>query len=512
MKLLCSLFLSMAAAASLTCAETAPRPVTLGASGRLVYHTTARGDRVPDFSYAGYMGGGVPLPSVPVARRVKPSGGDDTAVIQSALDAVSALPLHGKFRGAVLLEPGVFHCSRTLSISASGVVLRGSGPSATVLQLTGKPHLAIRISGDRTEQLSGSPTYITESYVPVDASSITVKNAANLHPGDRIRITRPVTTAWLKFMGMGDLWRNGKHETWVGSSLSTERTIRRVRGDMLDLDVPLMDSYDRRYMPPQGAEVQRVIVHGEIEQSGVERLRIIAPARHVLMRGPLFGAINIRGLKDGWVRDVQVVDTTGGISVGKGTRRITVEDVGFIHSTSIQGHAKPADFSAGGTQILFLRCASSGNDLFYVVTGPRNQGPNVVLDSTFHGDGHLEPHQRWSTALLVDNTHVPDGGIDYMNRGEMGSGHGWAMAWGVVWNSSAKTLLIQDPPGAINWSIGNTGEEITAQMPDYPRTKLPDLPQGRIVSPGKRVAPRSLYREQLKERLGAGALEALNPD
>lgn len=255
---------------------------------KLVYHASARGDRIPDFSYAGYMGGGVPLPSVPVMRRVKPSGGDDTAAIQSAIDAISALPLRGKFRGAVLLEPGTFQCSKPLRITASGVVIRGSGASATTLRLTGEPHLAISISGDRTEQASGSPTYIAESYVPAGASSITVKDASSLHPGDRIRLTRQVTPAWLKFMGMDDLSRNGKHETWVGSSLTTERTVVRVHGNTLDLDVPLTDSYDRKYLPPQGAEVQLITARGETEQSGVERLRIVAPARHVEMRGPLF--------------------------------------------------------------------------------------------------------------------------------------------------------------------------------------------------------------------------------
>src|ERR1019366_2598448 len=62
-----------------------------GPDGRLVYKTTAAGDRIMDFSTAGYMGGGVALPTVPVKRTVQPSGGaDDTAVIQTAIDAVSA--------------------------------------------------------------------------------------------------------------------------------------------------------------------------------------------------------------------------------------------------------------------------------------------------------------------------------------------------------------------------------------------------------------------------------------
>src|SRR4051812_23447255 len=63
------------------------------ASGRMVYRTTPAGDRIMDFSHAGYMGGGVALPNMPVKRTVKPSGGpDDTAMIQAAVDEVSKLP------------------------------------------------------------------------------------------------------------------------------------------------------------------------------------------------------------------------------------------------------------------------------------------------------------------------------------------------------------------------------------------------------------------------------------
>src|SRR5438874_1486035 len=98
-----------------------------GPDGRLVYKTTPAGDRILDFSHAGYMGGGVAIPNVAVKRSLKPSGGDDAAAIQAAIDEVSALPLEGGFRGAVLLAPGAYRCERPISISASGVVLRGSG-------------------------------------------------------------------------------------------------------------------------------------------------------------------------------------------------------------------------------------------------------------------------------------------------------------------------------------------------------------------------------------------------
>ena len=46
-------------------AETSRR-VYPGPDGKLVYKTTPAGDRIMDFSNAGYMGGGVALPALPV--------------------------------------------------------------------------------------------------------------------------------------------------------------------------------------------------------------------------------------------------------------------------------------------------------------------------------------------------------------------------------------------------------------------------------------------------------------
>jgi hypothetical protein len=80
--------------------------VSLVSSGRLSYRALPHGDRIVDFSYAGYMGGGVRLPErVPIGRALAPSGGDDTAAIQRAIDEVSAMPIKDRIRGAVVLGP-----------------------------------------------------------------------------------------------------------------------------------------------------------------------------------------------------------------------------------------------------------------------------------------------------------------------------------------------------------------------------------------------------------------------
>jgi hypothetical protein len=469
-----------------------------------------------DFSYAGYMGGGVSLPRLPSVQTVVPSGVDDTAAIQRAIDQVSSLPLKDGFRGAVLLAPGTFLCGAALNINASGVVLHGSGPLAggTTVRLTGQPHVGIAVSGKEEIQVLGSVAHIVEPYVPSGAQSITLDDASSFAPGDTIRITRYTTPQWLHFMGMDRMARDGEGETWVGNSISTLRVVTGRHGNELGLDVPLTDSYDRKYLRPEGAEVVRLAISGRIEQDGIESLHIVAPARHVAFTDPLFRAINLKSLRDGWIRDVLVDDTTEGIDASSDTSRITIENVVFRHTTTITSPAKPADFMLGGTQLLMVRCGSTGDDLFYVMTGARNQGPNVVLDSKFNGNGHVQPHQRWATGFLVENTQVPHGGIDLMNRGEMGTGHGWTMGWGVVWNSSAADLIIQNPPGAANWSIGTSGKELTAPMKIYGvgrRDLGSDLPQGFIESPNHRVLPESLYRAQLSERLGADALKALDP-
>ncbi|MCH8494698.1 MAG: hypothetical protein LAT57_03580, partial [Balneolales bacterium] len=62
-----------------------------GTDGALVYQSDESFNRIPDFSHAGYRGGGVPLPELPVRVTLSPSSsGNDTRQIQQALDAVGA--------------------------------------------------------------------------------------------------------------------------------------------------------------------------------------------------------------------------------------------------------------------------------------------------------------------------------------------------------------------------------------------------------------------------------------
>jgi hypothetical protein len=103
-------------------------------SGNLIYQLDERGQRIADFSNCGYLGGTSALPNVltAVAQNrwvyVSPGAGDDTALVQAAIDAVSALtPDANGWRGVVYLNAGEFQISSQGAGSLKEVQLIAGG-------------------------------------------------------------------------------------------------------------------------------------------------------------------------------------------------------------------------------------------------------------------------------------------------------------------------------------------------------------------------------------------------
>ena len=482
--------------------------VYTGADGKLRYATDARGNRIMDFSHAGYKGGGVPLPQVRVARTVRPSPGDNTAVIQAALDAVSAVPVDKEgFRGAVLLEAGTYEVAASLKIAASGVVLRGSGStdSATTIRISGAPHRFIDISGSGSWELEGDPAAITDAYVPSGATSFTVKSASGFKAGDAILIQRPVTAKWIHFLGMDTLTRDGKAQVWIaaGAIHNTDRIITAIAGNRITIDVPLSDSYDAAYLNPPGATITKYRFPGRISQVGLESMRVVVPAQDKPISESQYTLLRMNAVSDAWVRDVIAVDTQNSTTFAHTVRRVTLDNVHIRHTLAFTSPAAPADFAFSGTQILLDRSSVTGQGVWPVVTQAGVSGPNVVLRFKSETAG-IAPHQRWATGLLVDSSEFTGGterrpNIAFSNREHAGSGHGWSAGWSVAWNVKADYLLIQQPPGAKNWCIGCTGKP-TPILWHGGRIPIPDIPSDVIESHGRRVTPASLYLAQLRDR------------
>jgi len=513
-------------------APTAPASqwVYYNTSGNLTYKALTNSDnssgtdgydQIMDFSTAGYMQGAVAIPTASVAITVVASGdttgATDTTALQNAINTVSAMTLNTTtgLRGAVLMSAGNFYVNNTLNINSSGIVLRGSGsgglPSGTVINMVAAttPYPLVLIAGTGSAVTSSS-TAITDAYVPSGTLTLHVASTAALAVGTNVIVQRPVTSAWVSFMGMtaADLGTtcSGGACNWISvgnSGLKTERTITAISGNQITLDAPMSDSIDTTYTT--GATVAPYTFTGRISQVGVENFSAIAPATIIPVGDPTYQLVMTSALINGWIRNLAAQDTLQSVDIDTESKQVTVNNVAITHTITQTGTAEFEEFYiASATQILMDTVSDSADNMYFFATSSETQGPNVLRNGLFVGDLTIEPHQRWATGLLVESTQVlkglsTQGGVNFRNRGDYGTGHGWTIGWGVVWNTTGGTLVIQQPPGSNNWCIGCIGTQGTLTAP--PGTG-PVMPQGSIDSSGTNVFPASLYQAQLWQRLG----------
>jgi len=510
LRILPSLALAWAlSVAASNAAEAQSEWVHPSASGQLVYKTLPGGNRIIDFSHAGYGGGGVKLPDAPVMKTITPSGGDDSDAIQKAIGEVAGMLLKDGVRGAVLLSPGTFYCEKPLTLSEDGIVVRGSGSdeNGTIIEMTGPAHTGLLIEGAplKFPKENVADRYpVADTYIPSGAASLSVHDAKGLAVGDTVLVRWLRTAGWIHFMGMDNLVRNGKLQNWIqaDSPVSFQRVIRAIEGNRITLDVPLTDSVDSQYL---SAVVIKTMPPKRLTRCGFESLRIHSKPPTGMLTAPNNTAMSADNCEDCWFTDIATHDTLGVARVLGNARRITLRNIHAVHTATVEkGAGYPSDFTLRGSQVLIDRCSSKGDGAFFVDTAHASATLNVALNCLFEGKGAIQPHQRWSTGLLVDSCRLPDGKIEFINRATAGSGHGWTMGWAVAWNCIAKSFNIQQPPGSMNWCIGCVGD--IDQGKPKPGEVLP-APGPWLSSHGTPVEPASLYLAQLRERLGAKAVE-----
>ncbi|HEY2157653.1 MAG TPA: DUF6298 domain-containing protein, partial [Isosphaeraceae bacterium] len=481
-----------------------PQYVSLDKAGRLVYAADGRGDRIPDFSHAGYGGGGSAIPDVPARVAVRPGPGDAGARIQVAIDHVSSLPADARgLRGAVLLEAGRYEVAGGLRIATSGVVLRGagSGPGGTTLVATGTGRRPlIRVEGTGRRRLDPrDPLRVVEPYVPVGSYRVRLNRSKGLQKGDTVVVTRPGTAAWIAAIGMGrfPLGYEGSLD-WrpAAMTIRADRVVTAVDGPVVTLDAPLTTSLDADL---GGGTVQGYSWEGRIRHVGVEDLRCESAhdAENPRDEQHAWDAVRLDAVQDAWVRRVDAAHFAGSaVRVLDGAKWVTVQDCASVEPISeVGGHRRHA-FSTSGQMTLFLRCRSAQGRHDFAV-GALAPGPNAFVEcAATEALGFSGPAESWSSGVLYDNVTVDGAGLSLTNRETEAQGAGWTSANGVLWQCSASVVTCRRPPGAHNWSIGCWGQF---------------LGDGDWQAPNEFVKPDSLYRAQLAERLGLGGVEALRP-
>lgn len=472
----------------------------LGTQGKMIYTPDARGNTIPDFSRAGYMGGGIELPAVPGKAFVDPGPGDDLARIQAAIAKVAALPPNAQgLRGAVVLGQGQYEVSGTIKINTSGIVLRGKGnnDNGSVIIATGtKPRALIEVSGSGSRsEVSSSRVKVTDSYVPFGSKSLHVDSTAGFDVGDQVVVHRPSTAAWIHDLGMDKIpprsdggqvvqWEAGKYD------LDFERVITAIDGKRITLDAPVMNALDSKY---GGGSVYAYEFAGRISQVGIESLKLVSEyqaGKESSDEAHATDGVRLDKVENAWVQNVTAMHFVyAAVNVGGNAKHVTVSDCACLDPVSKITGGRRYSFNVDGSYTLVQRCkARNGRHDF--VTGARVAGPNVFLDSkaeSCHADSG--PHHRWATGTLYDNVEASE--LKVQDRGNYGSGHGWAGAQQVFWNCTGEAVC-QNPPTAANFAIGHVGPHAEGRY---------DRPECHWDVEGKHVLVRSLYLQQLEDRL-----------
>lgn len=521
--------------------------VSVGPDGKLIYKPyTDQGDRVMDYSYAGYKASLEPIPDVattlileplpdtptperrelpdpkPETFMAYPDGPDSYERIQAALDQVADMPKgEDGFCGAVLLKKGAYYLKSGLSVEP-GVVLRGEGDDwgGTVLVFHNPGGTGISLRNSQIEdKQSTTPhkTRIADAYVPVASRSVIVEDLGPLKKGDHIWVIKTPNQAWVDTLGMNPPGPNepagGGNKPWTPEGYRSfhPRTITGIGGNRVSFYVPLPQSIVAEH---GGGEV--VLASGRRFQAprGVEGLRIVSNYNRAVRidfegnnnRAPgiyeadeednLSTAISVAATNV-WVRDCTMMhQMKSAVSLGNGTIFSTIRDCTSLEPISVRrgGRRYCYSLNTGASMVLIYQCtAEKGRHSF--VLNKRVNGPNAFV-RCYQSEGNMEAHQRWATGILFDksvNTSI--WGAALQNRRGMGSGHGWAGANGVIWNYKGGVTIGNPQTPEQNFAIG-------CIVPEYAKGGSEVRGDGYIWSEGTHVKPDSLFEAQLAERIG----------
>lgn len=473
--------------------------VFLSPGGKLVYAPDMEGNTIPDFSRVGYASGEKEIPFIPAVEILEALPGDNRKRIQQAIDRIAARPPDANgFRGALLLKKGTYDVEGSLVISHSGIVIRGegAGKEGTVIRETAREKINLfRFEGSgNPEPELNTVTFISEDLVPAGRNYLEMTSVAPFRVGDSVMLCRQASDAWIHDLKMDRIEERPGTKQWTAAeyTLNFERIVTAIQGNRIYLNNPVMMPLEKRY---GGAYLMKYTFMGRISHCGIENLLMESSYRHDTDEDHGWDAISFRKVSQSWARNVvSRYFGNGCVNIGPFSRNISVLDSQCHDARSVITGGRRYSFNCNGQMNLFRNChATEGRHDF--VTGSRVLGPNVFTRCTArntHSD--IGPHHRWSVGTLYDMIDT-DGEINIQDRGNYGSGHGWAGVTQVLWNCRSPKTAVQSPwVSGKNYSIGLIGGKYGGRFPERPDGVWEGLNR-----PG--LAPESLYDLQLKARM-----------
>ena len=475
-------------------------------NGIIKYVSDEKGNRVLDYSFCGYKNSEQDIPTVENTILVPLRTDDATDIIQRAINYVSQLkPNNNGFRGAVLLDKGVYHLSKSLWIKASGVVLRGSDRNETVLFRHGFDRSAIlHIEGAANQFVTD--TFISVSkYIPVNATNIELSETKNLKIGDNIKIIRPSTKEWISALGCDEFGGGISALGWKPGDIdiSWDRKVKEINANIITLDAPLTMALDKKHGE---LLIYRYSWSGVVAESGVENLTMISDYNKNYPKDEdhCWTGVSVDNAENCWVRQLNFKHLAGSaIILQPATAKITIEDCISTEPVSEIAGLRRTTFYNLGQLNLFQRCYSEDglNDFAVGYCAP---GPNAFVQcEAKRANGFSGAISSWSCGLLFDIVNVDGNNLTYKNLGQSKNGAGWGTANSMFWQCSAAEIECFSPTKEDkNYAYG-----CWAQFSG----------DGEWAESNNHVNPRSLFYAQLAARLNSnvenrGRLLPINTD
>ena len=458
-----------------------------------------------DYSYCGYHRSEMPIPSANVVVYVQPSGDDDAAQLQAAIDYVSrqkADKLTG-LRGAVLLGEGTFSLSEPLRIRTSGVVLRGSGREKTILRKTGydrgaliyiegSHEVVVKDTFDVNDTKAGSITLNIQRSTLNDNTPIVNNVQYSTFSVQRIMIWRPSAQEWIDHLGCASFGGGKRMGYWAWHpgdiDLRWNRQILAIQGHVVTLDAPITCDIDSRY---GGAKAIIYEQPGLINECGIENLSLESDYDRArpLDEDHCWDGVYMADAENCWVRMVNFRHFAGSaVVIQKSAQQITVEDCQSLDPVSEIGGFRRRTFLTFGEMVLFQRCYSEHgiNDFAVGHTAP---GPNAFVQcESFESFGPSGAISSWAPGILFDIINIDGNDLVFKNWELEKFGAGWSTANSTMWQSTASGLFCYSPDSLNkNYSIGCWGQI---------------QGNGEYSDMNEHVRPYSLYASQLEKRLG----------
>ena len=401
------------------------------------------GNRLPDFSYAGYAMGRRPVPLIsgPVFNATHPpfnarpdDGQDDTAAIQGAIDA--AADAGG---GVVFLPRGRYEIHSTaaapfLQIDHSGIVLRGDGSddAGTILHL-GSPGKA-----DGVRRLGSVPArkearhWAAVAIIGEEGRKELTRYNGDVRRGARVvgvtdsRALNPGQTVIVEFVDPAiDPRHPAADKADLAAQLTAPFKLGAVQTDTFGPSArahtwlvkieEIIDAQTIRLSRPARFDQwlryhPRIYTFSGVHDVGIEHLRIqsnwpggyrhhkpFTDSHGVVVRTAkeqdyLWNGIWISHASDGWVRDVTFKDLTQGIIVSRSSD-LTLQDIEFH---GLDGHA---GITLAHSNDVLVRNVDFYAHLVHPVTLTMMAAGNVVTRCTAHYEGRDE---RSHTDAVID--------------------------------------------------------------------------------------------------------------